>query len=133
MTKYGPIREILIHNRFRDYGIVRMQELEEQVFILTGVREKNRVRIDNYLEVPNRHRDPKNFFRLDLHDVSPRHARTMVGVMHTHPEGQPKGPSNRDIEQMSLLPVMVGIVVHTPTRSVTFFDLDGVIKSTVWR
>lgn len=78
-------------------------------------------------EVPNRAERPKRFFRINKSDL--QHIDTedvCVGVVHTHPFRAMRMASQKDVD--SIPDGLVGMVYHPSTKSIVWYDSDGVIE-----
>lgn len=93
------------------------------------VVEGGGIRAVSVLEVPNRHDDPENNFRIAMADV--RHRRRgyeVIGVLHTHPGKCSPDPSANDLNGLAH-DGQYGVIVHLRTSSVVLFDRLGVIDT----
>lgn len=104
---------------------------KERCGIMYGTSKPDRVMcsVVHVQEVPNRHPEPHKEFRINGNDVRSKwNGHRIVGVIHTHIMGMRGEPSPADIGGL-YKPEHYGIVLHVPTKRVTFYDSEGMITS----
>lgn len=117
--------EMLTHMLFR-------KSYQERCGVVLGHRNNSDIDVVRFVEVRNVHPEPETAFRMTKGDVQQALRRTLtnkVGYWHTHflPDA-PEGPSDTDMEWMARYPLLVGLVVHVPTTTLTWFDAKNIIK-----
>ena len=82
-------------------------------------------------ELENRHEDPENHFRLMTDDVmdflfhNPK--AEIVGIYHTHILEGTEEPSKKDLETLPV--TLFGIIYHPLSKTITWYDLHGIIHT----
>jgi proteasome lid subunit RPN8/RPN11 len=93
----------------------------ERCGYLTGQR-RGLVVARRFVETPNRHAEPINDYLIQRRDLK-HSVRRIVGVWHTHPDGDTE-PSANDLTGLLRATVpLFGVIITT--NNMTIFDADG--------
>lgn len=100
----------------------------ERCALLLGHRERGHYVIQHVVEVSNDTDNPTDSFQIrrsQVNDVLSKHSGVLLGVLHTH-HNTPAYPSTHDVKSIPL--GMLGIVYHTKTRTITYYNRHGYIS-----
>lgn len=130
------MKDIIINNPLLIDLLCEPSDVERCGIILGTYDHGDVWRIVRLIELRNKHPEPEHNFRLSHAQVRRAVSRTIkfapMGYWHTHNADHAYGPSPADIEEMGRYPRHVGMVIHTPSRLVTFFNNKGIIKEEVF-
>lgn len=69
----------------------------EEVALLLGVRWRRSYVVRKWRPIENVHPEPADHFMVTKHDLRPGELERIIGVVHSHPSGDPS-PSGNDIK-----------------------------------
>lgn len=101
---------------------------------ITGDRSEGKVThvtyvVRGWLEVRNSSKKPTKTFKISGRDIMAALEGTdwtpddIIGVVHTHPAGSAADPSMNDV--LAIPENQVGIVLHSTTGSLTYYDMHN--------
>jgi hypothetical protein len=112
------------------YGLGEPNNLERVAILAIRKKRDQLWWVEAAKEIPNRHPDPANEFRVQWRDATtlPLKRGQVRGVLHTHTRRQIPGPSYADVRGVDVEDT-IGCVYHPATGKLTWYDRSGFLAS----